>query len=272
MQDKTNYVIHYKNLEQCLGLWMKLKKVHRAIKFNERAWLKDYIQLNTDLRTKGTTDFEKDFFKLMNNSVFGKTMENVRNRVDVRLVTNEIGFGGLANKPNFDRVNIFTEDFVAVHMHKTTIHLRKPIYLGMSILDVSKTLMYDFHYNHIEKKHGDRAQLLFTDTDSLCYDIQTKYFYDDIRNDVPTMYDTSAYPADHPAGLPRVNKKVIGLMKDEAGGRQIEEFVGLRSKLYAFKIHGYDTMCDNVQCTGSCSKPGCVGRGGKKCKGVKKSG
>ena len=163
-------------------------------------------------------------------------MENVRNRVDVRLVTDEISFKKLANKPNFDRVDIFTEDFVAVHMHKTTIHLRKPIYLGMSILDLSKTLMYDFHYNHIKKKYGDRAQLLFTDTDSLCYDIQTKDFYDDIRNDVPTMYDTSAYPADHPAGLPRVNEKVIGLMKDEAGGRQIEEFVGLRSKLYAFKF------------------------------------
>ena len=85
------------------------------------------------------------------------------------------------------------------------------------------------------------------------------------------MYDTSAYPADHSAGLPQVNKKVIGLMKDEAGGRQIEEFVGLRSKLYAFKIHGYDTMYDNVHCTGSCDEPGCVGRGGKKCKGVRKS-
>ena len=228
LQDKMNYVIHYKNLQQCLDLGMKLTKIHRAIKFNERAWLKDNIQLNTDLRTKGTTDFEKDFFKLMNNSVFGKTMENVRNRVDVRLVTDEISFKKLANKPNFDRVNIFTEDFVAVHMHKTTIHLKKPIYLGMSILDLSKTLMYDFHYNHIKKKYGDRAQLLFTDTDSLCYDIQTEDFYNDIRNDVPSMYDTSAYPADHPAGLPRMNKKVIGFMKDEVGGRQIEEFVGLR--------------------------------------------
>ena len=124
LQDKTKYVIHYKNLEQYLGLGMKLTKIHRGIKFRERAWLKDYIQLNTVLRPKGTTDSEKDFFKLMNNSVFGKTMENVRNRVDVRLVTGEISFKKLANKPNFDRVNIFTEDFVAVHMHKTTIHLK----------------------------------------------------------------------------------------------------------------------------------------------------
>ena len=155
-------------------------------------------------------------------------------------------------------------------MHKTTIKLHKPIYLGMSILDLSKTLMYDFHYNHIKKKYGDHANLLFTDTDSLCYDIQTEDFYDDIRNDVLSMYDTSAYPADHPAGLPQVNKKVIGLMKDEACRRQIEEFVGLRSKLYAFKIHSYNTMCNDVNCAGTCGKPGCVGRGGKKCKGIKK--
>ena len=222
LQDKTNYVIRYKNLQQYLGLGMVLKKVHRGIKFNERAWLEDYIQLNTNLRTKGTTDFEKDFFKLMNNSIFGKTMENVRNRVDVRLVTDEDAFKKLANKANFDRVNIFTKDLVAVHMHKTTIHLRKPIYLGMSILDLSKTLMYGFHYNHIKKKYGDRANLLFTDTDSLCYDIQTRDFYDDIRNDVPSMYDTSAYPANHPARLPRVNKKVIGFMKDEAVGNKFQ--------------------------------------------------
>ena len=157
----------------------------------------------------------------------------------------------LANKPNFDRVNIFTEDLAAVHMHKTTIHLRKPIYLGMSILDLSKTLMYGFQYNHIKRKYGGRANLLFTDTDSLCYDIQTKDFYDDIHDDIPSMYDTSAYPADHQTGLSRVNKKVIGFMKDEAGGQQISEFVGLRSKLYAFKIH--------------------EGPEKKKCKGVKKA-
>ena len=270
LQDKKKYILHYKNLQQYLDLGMVLKKVHRGIKFNERPWLKDYIQLNTDLRTKGTTDFEKDFFKLMNNSVFGKTMENVRNRVDVRLVTNEDSLKKLANKANFDRVNIFSKDLVAVHMQRTTVNLCKPIYLGMSILDLSKTLMYDFHYNHIKKKYGSRAQLLFTDTDSLCYDIQTEDFYNDIRDDVPTMYDTSAYPENHPAGLPRVNKKIIGLMKDEARGQQISKFAGLRSKLYAFKIHDYDTMCNDHHCTGNCNTKGCVGHGGKKCKGVKK--
>ena len=251
LRNKEKYVIHYENLKLYLNLGLKLTKIHRGIKFNERAWLKDYIQLNTDLRTKGKTDFEKDFFKLMNNAVFGKTMENIRNRVDVRLVTKEEQLKKLVKKPNFDRINIFTENLVAVHMKKTTINLNKPIYLGMSILELSKTLMYDFHYNYIKKRYGKNANLLFTDTDSLCYEIKTQDFYKDIAPDVHNKFDTSNFNKDHSSGIKvGVNKKVIGMMKDETGGKQIKEFVGLRSKLYAYKID--------------------YGKEEKKCKGVKK--
>ena len=249
LNHKTNYILHYKNLKQYLSLGLKLKKIHRGIKFNERPWLKDYILLNTDLRTNGTTNFEKDFFKLMNNSVFGKTMENIQNRVDVRLVTNPDDLGKLAKKTHFDRANIFTEKLVAFHMHKTTINLNKPIYLGMSILDLSKTLMYDFHYNYIKEIYGSQANLLFTDTDSLCYEIKTQNFYKDISKSIANWFDTSNYPKGHELQSDK-NKKVIGMMKDEAGGKQISEFVGLRSKLYAYKIHEREE---------------------KKCKGVKKS-
>ena len=251
LNNKKKYILHHKSLKQYLDLGLKLTKIHRGVKFNEKAWLKDYIQLNTDLRTKGTTDFEKDFFKLMNNSVFGKTMENIRNRIDVRLVTEEKELEKLVKKPNFDRINIFTEDLVAVHMKKTTIKLRKPIYLGMSILDLSKTLMYDFHYNYIKPKYGNGASLLFTDTDSLCYEIKTKDFYKYISGDVSEWFDTSNFDKNHPSGIKAgINKKVIGMMKDEAGGKQITEFVGLRSKLYAYKMD--------------------CGKEEKKCKGVKK--
>ena len=220
--NKEKYVVHYKDLKQYLSLGLKLTKIHRGIKFNEKAWLKDYIQLNTDLRTKGTTDFEKDFFKLMNNSVFGKTMENIRNRVDVRLITKESELEKLAKKPNFDRINIFAENLVAVHMRKTTIKLNKPIAicLGMSILDISKTLMYDFHYKYIKLKYGDLALLLFTDTDSLCYEIKTDDFYKDISNDVPEWFDTSNYPENHSSGILTGANKIIGMMKDEAAGNQ----------------------------------------------------
>jgi hypothetical protein len=123
--------------------------------------------LNTRLRTAATNDFEKDFFKLMNNSVFGKTMEDVEKHIDVKLVTDPITYMKLVAKPNFDRSVKFDEKLVAVHMKKTKVLYNKPIYLGMSILELSKTLMYEFHYDYIKPKYGDKARLLMTDTDIL---------------------------------------------------------------------------------------------------------
>ena len=202
--DKKNYVIHYENLKQCLKLGLKISNIHRGIKFKESQWLKKYIALNTDLRTKARNEFEKDFFKLMNNSVFGKTMENIRDRVNIKLVTDKIKAEKLAAKPNFKHCNIFNKNLIAIHMKKTFLTFDKPIYLGMSILDLSKTLMFDFHYNYIKKKYGDKAKLLFTDTDtdSLMYEIRTEDFYEDIKGDVKDRFDTSDYPSNHPSGIP----------------------------------------------------------------------
>ena len=251
LNDKTKYVLHYEDLKLYLRLGLNLTKIHRGITFEEKDFMKSYIDLNTDMRTKGTTDFEKDFYKLMNNSVFGKTMENVRNRVNVKLVTNKKDLNKLAKKPNYKRVSEFHENLVAVHMEKTTVKLYKPIYLGMSILDLSKTLMYEFHYDYVKPKWGDKSKLLFTDTDSLCYEIQTNDVYEDIKNDVDRWYDTSNYDKDHPSGLySGKNKKVIGFFKDECGGKYITEFVGLKAKSYS-----YETSDGKVE---------------KKCKGVKK--
>ena len=249
--NKKNYVIHYKNLKQCLNLGLKITNIHRGIKFKESQWLKKYIALNTDLRTKARNEFEKDFFKLMNNSVFGKTMENIRNRVNIKLVTDKKKAERLAAKPNFKHCNIFNENLIAIHMKKTFLTFDKPVYLGMSILDLSKTLMFDFHYNYIKKKYGDKAKLLFTDTDSLMYEIRAEDFYEDIKGDVKDRFDTSDYPSNHPSGIPTgCNKKVLGMFKDEAGGKIIDEFVGLRAKLYSYKTF--------------------KGEESKKCKGVKK--
>ena len=234
---KEKYIIHYENLKQYLSLGLKLVKIHRGIKFEESPWLKKYIDLNTNLRTKAKNEFEKDFFKLMNNSVFGKTMENIRNRVDIKLVTNEEKAEKLSAKPNFKHCNIFSKDLIAIHMKKISLKYDKPVYLGMCILDLSKTLMYDFHYNYIKKKYGDNAKPLFTDTDSLMYEIKTEDFYKDISGDVKDRFDTSDYPPNHPSGIPiGVNKKVLGMFKDEVAGRCIEEFVGLRAKLYSYKM------------------------------------
>ena len=251
LNNKKNYVLHHESLKLYLKHGLKLTKIHKGITFEERAFMKSYIDLNTDMRTKGTTDFEKDFYKLMNNSVFGKTMENVRNRVDVKLVTNKKSLNKLVKKANYKRVNEFNENLVAVHMEKATVKLNKPIYLGMSILDLSKTLMYQFHYEYVKPKWGDKAKLLFTDTDSLCYEIETDDVYEDISGDVNEWFDTSNYDKDHPSGIPTgKNKKVIGYFKDECGGKFITEFVGLKAKSYSF-----ETSDGKVE---------------KKCKGVKK--
>ena len=158
LEDKEKYVVHYKNLKLYLELGLKLKKIRRGIKFREESWLKSYIELNTRLRTEAKNDFEKDFFKLMNNSVFGKTMENIRNRVDVRLVNDRKKAEKLFAKPNLKHWTIFDENLIAVHMKKTKLTFNKPIYCGMSILDISKTLIYDFHYNYIKAKYGKKSK------------------------------------------------------------------------------------------------------------------
>ena len=252
LNHKRKYVVHHEALKLYESLGLKITKIHRGISFEESTWLKQYIDLNTNLRMQAKNDFEKNFFKLMNNSVFGKTMENIRNRVDVKLVTSRIKAVKLAAKPNFDRATIFDENLIAVHMKKTKLYFNKPIYLGMSILDLSKTLMYDFHYNYIKTKYpGKMSKLLFTDTDSLLYEIETKDFFKDINPDIESKFDTSDYPKDHPSGIKTgINKKVLGMMKDECKGQMMSEFVGLRAKLYSYKMD--------------------AGAEEKKCKGVKK--
>ena len=227
---------------------MKITQMHRGIKFEESDWMKKYIDLNTKLRAGAKSDFEKDFFKLMNNSVFGKTMENIRNRVDISLVNSEKKAKKLAVKANFKHCTIFSEHLCAIDMKKKNLAFNKPVYLGMCILDLSKTLIYDFHYNYMKLKYGEKAKLLFTDTDSLAYEIETKDFYKDISGDVQCKFDTSNFSKDHPSGIQiGVNKKVVGMFKDEAGGKIIEEFVGLRSKLYSYKMsHVEEKKCKGV--------------------------
>ena len=246
--NKNKYVIHYKTLIQCLSLGMNLKKIHRGIKFIESDFMKSYIDMNTNLRAQAKNSFEKDFFKLMNNSVFGKTMENIRNRVNIKLVNSEEKLRKLAAKPNFDGYKKLDENLITVHMKKTSLCMNKPVYLGMSILDLSKIIMYDFHYNYIKPKYGDKAKLLFTDTDSFLYEIQTEDFYKDISGDVNERFDTSEYPEKHPSGIPTgLNKKVLGKFKDEVAGKNIKEFVGLRAKLYSFIM---DEGKENKRCKG----------------------
>ena len=232
LSNKEKYVLHYRNLQLFMSLGLKLAKIHRALEFDQRPWLKSYIDFNTKKRTGAKNSFEKDFFKLMNNSVFGKTMENLRKRQDIKLVTDKEKLLKWTSRPSYISCKIFNEDLVAVHKTKTTLTLNRPAYVGMCILDLSKTLMYDFHYNYIKSKYGDKARLLFTDTDSLTYEIEADDVYQDFWKD-KHLFDNSDYPKDSPF-FDSTNKKVIGKFKDEAAGITIVEFVGLRSKMYSY--------------------------------------
>ena len=194
------------------------------LEFNQSPWLKQYIDFNTEKRKHVKNPFEKDFFKLMDNSVFGKTMENLRKRVDVRLVTNEKKQLKQTSKPTYVSSKIFNKNLVAVHKTKEALTLNRPAYVGMCVLDLSKTLMYDFHYNYIKTKCGDKAKLLFTDTDSLTYEIEAEDVYQDFWNDKDKS-DNSDYTENSPY-YDKTNKKVICKFKDEATSIPIVEFVG----------------------------------------------
>jgi hypothetical protein len=234
LHPKSRYILHYRNLKLYLRLGMKLHAIHRGIQFDQSYWLRDYISLNTEKRKIAKNSFEKDYFKLMNNSIFGKTMENVRSHVNVELVHTEREMKRLAKKPSFSSFTIINPELTAVQMKATTVKLFKPIYVGFSIMDISKILMFEFHYDIIKPQYGDRAKLCFTDTDSFLYSIET----DDVYRDMAQkrhLYDTSDYPRDHYL-FNEENKKVLGKMKDETSGSPITEFVGLRPKMYSFKI------------------------------------
>ena len=253
LNDKKNYVLHEENLKLYLSLGLKLKKIHRVLEFSEKPWLKEYIDFNTEKRKKAKNAFEKDFFKLMNNSVFGKTMENIRKRCNIKLETDPDHFLRQTAKPTFVSCKIFHENLVAVHMKKNFLLLDKPSYVGMCILDLSKVLMYDFHYNFIKAKYGERARLLFTDTDSLCYHIITDDVYEDLYNH-KDMFDNSDYSKSSKFYFDE-NKKVIGKMKDEAAGNPITSFVGLKSKMYSYEVE----------------LPGGEIKNNKACKGISKN-
>ena len=154
------------------------------MQFNQEEWLKRYIDMNTELRKQSKNDFEKDFFKLMNNSALGKTMENVRKHRDIKLVTTDKRRNQLVSEPKYHTTKWFSENLLVIETKKTKVKMNKPVYLGLSILEISKTLAYEFWYDYMKPKYGDNVKLCYMDTDSFMMNIKTEDFYKDVADDV----------------------------------------------------------------------------------------
>lgn len=240
LYDKSNYIIHYRMLKLVLKNGLVLKKVHQILQFKQSKWLKEYIMLNTNERKKSTNDFEKDLYKATNNAIFGKSMENVRDRVDIKLITKwdgRYGLKALTAKPNFKRNVIFNENLVACELKRLNIDMIRPVIVGTTILEVSKVLMYSFHYDFMLKNFNvDDCRIQYTDTDSFIYEIKKKDIYEFMKTNCE-KFDTSAFAIPNPFNIVQQNKKVVGVMKDENSGKIVKEFIGLRSKMYAIRMH-----------------------------------
>lgn len=251
---KRNYIIHFRMLQECLKNGLILKKVHKILSFNQSCWLKDYISLNTEKRSRSTSEFEKNFYKLMNNAVYGKTMENVEKRRNIFLsthwenISNKKGARSLIAHPSFHSRTILDENFVIIEHEKSKIVLNKPTYIGFSVLDISKLKMYDFYYNYLKSKFYNNIKLVYTDTDSFIISVKTIDFYADIKEDVKkindeAIFDTSDYTVNNVYNFPLNNKKVIGLMKDENNGLPMKEVICLQPKTYYYTVERGISTC-----------------------------
>ena len=237
--DKNNYVIHYVMLKQCINNGLQLLRVRRAIRFQQKPWMKEYIDYNAYMRQKATNEAERNFYKGMSNFIYGKSLEGVRDRQDVQLVSDVGKFLKLAAKPRCLSIKRFNENLVAVHLKRINIRLQNPIYAGIAILDLSKTIMYSHFYEYLKPKYGDKLTLLGTDTDSFIFHVECNDLYSDMKVD-SHLFDFSSLPITHRAYDPS-GRKVLGLFKDEMSGDIIHEFVGLRSKLYYIKTATTET-------------------------------
>ena len=234
-EDRDNYILHYRNLQLYISLGMVVTRIYAGIIFDQAPVIKKYIDFNLEQRAKAVNKFDVDFYKLLLNSLYGKTIENPERRTKVKLCNDPRTYEEHVGKPNFKSAKIINGQLVGVEMKYSTIKINKPFYIGMSILDLSKWHMYNFHYNVMKPIFGERINLLYTDTDSLMYEIESEDVYKELGMKALGYFDFSNYPEDHFLKS-NLNKKVPGKFKDECGGVPIEEFVGLRSKMYSFKV------------------------------------
>lgn len=247
LNTKDHYVVHYIYLKYCLDLGLKVNKIYNVISFKQSQWVKEYIDMNTELRKQASNEFEKRYYKQLNNVIFGKSIESRRKIRNIQITTDNKKFKNLISKPNVSSWKIINKDLVIVEHTPTKITLNTPISTGQVILDNAK--MHLLKYNeYFKNRYGDNMVLLFSDTDSLCMGIYTENLYNDLA-EMKHLFDFSNFDPSHPL-YDTSNRSVPGLIKDEVGGKVITHFTGLRAKLYCIKL-----------------EDSCI----KKAKGVKKS-
>ena len=195
--------------------------------------MKSYIDKNTKLRMESKNEFDKGFYKLMNNAVYGKAMENVRNHRDIKLIATNARRKQLS-QPNYHTCKRFSEHLMAIELRKRKVYMNKPIDIGQDVLDISKTPIYTVSYDYLKPKYEDKIKLCYMDTDSFIFYVEADDFYKDITNDVIEWFDTSDYNEDDDRLPTGINKKIIGKLKDQLKGKLMTEFVTLASKLYPY--------------------------------------
>ena len=232
LHDKKDYMAHYVYIKKVveLGYIVKVKKV---ISFKQSFWLRDYISKNTELRTNAKNDFEKDVFKLMSNAIYGKMMENILGRVELKIFTDQETAMKHMNYDNFTGKGDYINEMFFIQCTPKEVEYNKPTYIGNAILDISKVFMIDYHYNYIKPKYGDNSKLIYTDTDSFIYHIKTDDLYQDMFND-KHLFDLSNVKISKFKSTE--NNKKLYKMKDETGMVPIIEFIATGPKCYSFKM------------------------------------
>lgn len=239
--EHKNYVLHSENLKYYKEKGLILKKVHRVLYFSQSAWMKPWIAINTERRQEAKNDFEKDYYKLLNNVCFGRSMPDVRGRTNVFFSNSKSNYEKHTGRPSYQyTMDAGGENFRILFEKSTEVVLDQPIYAGVAILNLSKLVMYKFHYDVFQPKFGaEKVFLLMTDTDSLMYLVYTNSFYNKLR-DISEHLDTSEYPVSHPLHN-TVNHKVLGKFKDETTSVPISSAICLRAKLYHYTKSEYTT-------------------------------
>ena len=233
---KNNFVrrILLRSLKEALGHWLILEKFHKVTQFSQKAWLKPYIDINTKLTTTDKNNFEKDFFKLMSNSTFRTTLKNVRKYTDINRVTTSVRESPLVSDPSYHTTKWFSENLLEIEMNKTEVKIGKPVYLDLSIVDVSKIAMYEYWYDFIKQMHGDEEKPCYTDTGNFIVYIKSEDIYG-LAGDIKKRSDTLNYEIKRPLPIAKT-KKVIGLMKNELSGKTIKKVSALKPNTYSYII------------------------------------